>query len=257
MRQQKILTLLILSLFLTLLIAPAISAYNGWDVPGMDVFENEWVKFTLIFIALFGIMYFAMYKPYTSNIALVATISASLSLLITITILRRGFLYSFTGEGIGSWIVIIGFIIAGVALFRFFKKYFDKWWWLFGIITIFVLFVFVDMWEILPESMQYGPIGDFISMVESFSGIIIIILIVLAILKVVFWAKRTISGTGGNINPAQAKQVQRAQAQQARQMTQMRRGGTGPKRSRFISNETAQRYARKYGKRAARKRFGY
>lgn len=193
-----------LSFILVILIlftVPLISAYNGYGYDSLlDILNNEWITFTIVFSALFGIMYFAMYKPYTTtNKPLIAVISASLSLLITITLLRRGLLYSYTGDTIGNWIIIIVFLIAAIALFKFLKRYFRKWWWLIGIILVIVFFIFIDIWEILPESLQYGPVGDFIEIVEGFSNIISIVVIIAGSIFIIWKIKKGFGrGSGGS-----------------------------------------------------------
>ena len=210
---------------LLILTIPLISAYNGYGYDSLsDILNNEWVIFTLVFLALFGIMYFAMYKPYTTtNKPLIAVISASLSLLITITLLRRGFLYSYTGDTLGDWMIIIGFLIAAIALFKFLKRYFRKWWWLIGIILIIVFFIVVDMFNVLPESLQYGPVGDFIEIIEGFSKLILIGVIgVLIIWKI---KKRFRRGGGSPQQSAQPTQ-QEPSSQELRKLRALERKRT-------------------------------
>jgi len=176
MQIKKLLPLLLL------LIIPIVSAYNGYFGSPSDYLSNEWVMFTLIFVFALGIIYFSSLRTFNDNRGITMIISTGLALFISIALTKKAQLYSFTGEGVGDWIIIIAFIIAIIALFRFLHQKLPRAWWVLGIIIVFLLSIYTDAYELLPESLRYGPVGDFIEAIQNFSTIAIIALIVIGIL---------------------------------------------------------------------------
>ncbi len=213
---------------LSLLTIPLVSAYNGYSGNLFDYFENEWVMFGTVFAITFALIYFSLLKTFDEHKGVVSILSAGLSLFISIALTKKATLYSLTSEGIADWIILIAFIIAALFIFKFiaFRKKPDgtrkiSWFWFTIAIIIAIIFlIFTDVSELLPESMLYGPIGDFIEMIKGILWIIIPIIIAGFVIKL-FWGRKGKSSSGtAPLQPQQPRQSwrqRRAQRQQAKQ----------------------------------------
>ncbi len=98
------------------------SAYNGWGwgyyLSPSYFLENEWVRFGLIFVLFFAIVFFAVGRTFKENKGVAIAVAVAVSLFITMAIAQRGYLYSYAGEEIGSYLLIFALIIGAILVFK-------------------------------------------------------------------------------------------------------------------------------------------
>lgn len=181
--------------FLILLALPIISAYSwsNWgsgyyaDSP-LAYLDNEWVRFAILFSLLFAVIYFAVHKTF-KNSTISGVVSVGVALLISISLGQRGLLYSYTGDVIGDTAIIIGLLIAGLALVKVIMSNFRGFKGIvLSIISILIILSFVDIDTLLPGSYAYSPFGNFlgnlIDFISNFFGIFLFIGVVALIIAI-------------------------------------------------------------------------
>lgn len=153
--------------FLSLIILPMISAYNGLSYylrSPWEIIQNPWIFFILVFALFFAVTYFAIGKRISSK-GPAAVISAVISLFIAAAISQRGWYYGILGEGVGSLIITLAIILGLILVIRALTITFG------GIGLIATLFI---GWLILSRSniaviipyefyTEVYPIAEFIS----------------------------------------------------------------------------------------------
>ena len=149
-------TILTISAILLFAIIPLISAYgfnrfNFYSTP-LDFLENSWVMFGLIFIILFGVMYYVLNKSFKNN-AIAGSISLALSLFISMAVAQRGLLYDYGGGELSSWALVIASLIAIAFLIRFTNESFGKIGVIATIILIWIIIHNLEPSQILPYSL--------------------------------------------------------------------------------------------------------
>jgi len=130
-----------------------------------------------IFSILFALIYFAINKSLKGNRGVALVISLSLSLLITLILVRRGFLYSYTGDELGSWILIVALLIAIGFLIKVAWENFGKIGLVISVILIWVLINQTD-YGYIPQRILYSGIYEFI---KNIWGLIILVILALLI----------------------------------------------------------------------------
>jgi hypothetical protein len=226
MRTKLILPSIILLLTITLISAASFSDFSS----PLDYLKNEWVMFGIIFIISLGLVYSASLKTLDYNKGLAGSISAALALLISIALTRKATLYTFLGEGIGDWIIIIIliiFIIVFVKYFAFSKqadgtRKFSLIKLIIGIVILFAILTTIDAYDSVPDSIKFGPLGDFIEMIQGLTNISFIILIIglggWILWKIIkFFRKKKVLGSGNTTNVNVPPQAQQQVAPQQRQ----------------------------------------
>jgi len=226
MQIKKLLPLLLL------LIIPIVSAYNGYSDISIDSLidslKSEWVMFAIIFLSAFALIYFSLQKTFDQHKGVATILAAGLSLFISIALTKKAVLYDYAGDGLANWIIIIAFVIIALFLLRMiaFRRRADgtrgvSWFWLtIGIIITIILLVFTDVSNLLPESLLYGPVGDFLEMIRGILWIIIPLLISLAIIRL-FWNRRG-RGSGTPQQQGYTPQTRRQRQQLAQQIRRSR-----------------------------------
>ncbi len=186
----------------SLLTIPLISAQT-WGRYGspFDSFDNEWVKFTIVLLVLFFLIYYFVHKK-TDNTPVSVIVGLGIALLLTIALTKRGILDNFLEETIVDWVLIIAVLF--VIFFLFYKlafkedmygyRRFSLWRFIFALILIALIPLFIELEEILPESLMYGPFLDFIELLQGFSSFIFIGLGVLIIIWILWKIKNLFSG---------------------------------------------------------------
>lgn len=120
MRKQSLIFIFVFAL----LVIPLISSYSfgswgtGYYNSPLDLFDNEWVVFGIIFVVFFAIIFYTINKTF-KNTGVSAVIGAGLALFIALTLARRGILYGYFGDEIGSWMLIIVSLIGFGFIIRF------------------------------------------------------------------------------------------------------------------------------------------
>ena len=165
----------ILSLISLILIIPMISAYNGYGGYGygsspLDYFDNQWVRFGIIFFLLFALIFFAVNKTFKNN-AIAGIVAVGVSLLISLAVAQKGLLYSYTGDAIGNIAILVGILISIFALFNVLIANFGApTGVIVGIITTLIFGSFVDLNELLPYGILSGPLGNIFEILNNILG---------------------------------------------------------------------------------------
>tara|TARA_Y100000034_G_scaffold114872_1_gene151425 strand:- start:1769 stop:2374 length:606 start_codon:yes stop_codon:yes gene_type:complete len=168
--------LLILLFGLALLAIPLISAasWGYYDSP-LDYLDNEWVVFGIVFLVFFAIIYYTVNRAF-KNPAVSGVIGLGLALMIAMVITRRGLLYGYAGEQLGSWILIVTILIGVGFLLRFIYESFGKTGTAVALIGIWILIRSVDPYDILPYELLTDT---FINTYEFFAswlgGIVLVV----------------------------------------------------------------------------------
>src|SRR4030042_3187047 len=181
------LSVLALSLIIVLTITPLISSYGFWGggyySSPLDYLENEWVIFGIFFLVFFAIIFYTVNKAFKNN-AVSGIIALGLSLMIAMVMARRGLLYGYLGEEIGSWILIITILIGIAFLIRFVYESFGK---IGTIITLIILWIFlrsIDPYDFLPYQLLTDTFINIYEFFASIFGAIVLIIGALVILGI-------------------------------------------------------------------------
>jgi len=174
MKRGLTITILIL---LGIILIPLISAYTwggGYYRSPLDYLDNEWVIFSIIFIIFFAVIFFTVNRAF-KNSAVSGVIALALSLLIAMVMARRGLLYGYVGEEIGSWVLIITALIGVAFLIRFVWESFGKIGTIIALIGLWIIIRSFDPYDLLPYELLTDT---FISIYEFFASILGLIIIV-------------------------------------------------------------------------------
>jgi len=213
MKQRKF---SIISAILSLLAIPLISAYTwSWNYLSPQYFlDNEWTKFGIIFILLFLAIYTFFIKRTHQNKMVSGIAGAGISLLLIVPIMRRGLLEAFLGDSAVDWILIICTIIIIFFLISWFYRKLRTKGLLLGILVLALIPAFIDLNEILPSQLVSGVFGDFLDIVNAWSGWIAAgVIIIFLIMAWRWWKKPKIPGQNVNVNQARMSPRQIAKAQ--------------------------------------------
>ena len=174
-------TLLFALTIISLSIIPLIAAYNGFGFDFYsspeDFFENTWIMFSIIFIILFGIMFYVLNKSF-NNTGIAAIISIALSLFIAMAISQRGLLNNYAGGELSSWGLVIASLIAIGFLIRFANENFGRIGTLSTIFIIWLVLYNLDPYQVLPGSLLNSGFFWIYDFLISFWGIFILLIIV-------------------------------------------------------------------------------
>ena len=190
----------------SLLTIPLISAASWGGLGGygspFDYFNNEWIKFTGVLIVVSLLIYYFV-KKKTDNTPVSLIVGFGLGSLITIALIKRGIFDSFLQETIVDWILIIAVLCVIFFLFyklafkddMYGKRKFSLWRLIFVLVLIALIPLFVELEEILPDSIMYGPFGDFVEILEGYSNFIFIglgVLIIYFVLRTIWRGTRKV-----------------------------------------------------------------
>lgn len=179
-------TKLFLSLVGFLLALPFISAlsygnsWNNWFYTPEYYLSNPWIIFVAIFIIAFAIIFYTVNKSF-NNTPVAAVIGIGLSLLISVTASQRGWLYGYVGNDLGSWILIITFLIGFGFLIKFVHTSFGKIGTSIVIISAWFLLFITDPYQVLPYEFMTPTFVTAYEFLTSIWGFIIIAIILLVI----------------------------------------------------------------------------
>jgi hypothetical protein len=185
--KKEDLSFLALSLIIVITIIPLISAYNfgGWGYYNspLDYLENEWVIFGIVFLVFFAIIFFTVNKAFKNN-AVSGVIALGLSLMIAMVMARRGLLYGYLGEELGSWILIITILIGIAFLIRFIYESFGKTGTIVALIILWIFLRSIDPYDFLPYQLLTDTFINIYEFFASIFGGIILIIGALVILNI-------------------------------------------------------------------------
>ena len=179
--QPKKSTILFISAILILSIIPLIAAYNGFGFSFYSspetFFENPWIMFSLIFIILFGVMFYVLNKSF-GNVGVATAISIALSLFISMAVAQRGLLYEYGGGELSSWGLVIASLIAIGFLIRFTNENFGRIGTLSTVFIIWLILYNLDPYQVLPESLLNSGFFWIYDFLISIWGIIVLLVLV-------------------------------------------------------------------------------
>ena len=171
---------ILFTLLITILTLPTILAYSfGYYNSPMQYLENEWTMFTIVFLLFFAIIYFTVNKGFKNNVVS-AVIAGALSLLITMTILRRGLLYGYAGDELGSWMLVIVALVGFGFLIKFAYEAFGTIGSTGAVIIVWMLLQRTDPYYILPYGVSDIIFSSY-EFLSSFFGLVIMIALALAL----------------------------------------------------------------------------
>lgn len=180
---------------LTLMIIPFISAYSnfGWRYymsPG-DLLNNEWLRFAIILIIMFAIVFFAVQKTF-KNTAVAGVIAIGVSLLISVAMAQQGLLYSYAGDTLGSIAILVGVAAAIFALIKVLTENFGVMWGtITGVVTSLIILSVASIDEIVPSNILYGSLGDVVFGLIDFIKENLVFVIIVAGLLIFFVYRST------------------------------------------------------------------
>jgi len=170
----------VLSAIIAFLISiPTILAYSyrslGYYRSPLEYLDNEWVMFITILLVFFAIIYYTVNKAFKNNMVSAVT-ALGLSLLISVTILRRNLLYGFVGDDLGSWVLLAAAIIAFGFLIRFSYEGLGTPGAIIAAIAVWLFIHNTDPYAVLPYGANDTLIWVYEVMV-GFRGLFIVIII--------------------------------------------------------------------------------
>jgi hypothetical protein len=173
----------ILSLFLFLI--PMISAqWGGYSYYSPEaLFNNEWFYFVLIFAVFFAVIFLSINRTF-KNPGISVIVAGGLSLLIALTLAKRGLLYGYFGDQLSSWILIATVVIGLGFLIKFVHNTFG----FFGVLVLVLILWFgmhnSDPYIVLPyELSSIEIITNSYIFIGSYFGLILGILLVIVLAK--------------------------------------------------------------------------
>ena len=187
---QKKTSTTIIAIISTLFLIPIISAYsysgfNGFGNFGfygspLDLFQNEWTMFIILFAVFFATIFYTLYKVF-KNKGVAAVISVGLSVLIVVAITERGLIQTYGGGEISSWALFLAAAVGVAFLIKFASESFGR---IGAIITIFLIWLVMYNFypeQLLPELLTNIPAFMwFWGFLTSFFGLIILVVLALA-----------------------------------------------------------------------------
>ena len=144
----------------------------------MQYLENEWTMFAVVFLLFFAVIYFTVNKGFKNNIVS-GVIALSLSFLITMTILRRGLLYGYAGDELGSWLMVIVALVAFGFLIKFAYEAFGTIGSTGATIVVWMLLQRTDPYYILPYGVSDTLFSSY-EFLSSWFGLVIMVAFALA-----------------------------------------------------------------------------
>jgi hypothetical protein len=145
---------------------------------------------------LFVVIYFAVEKAVNNNM-ISGIVGGALSLLITISFLKKGFLTIYFGQGVGTWMIMLGIIIFIILLFVALSHYVNPFWALVIIVfSVCGLFIIIDIETVIPESIMSESLQWVIWFMRDLSTSMGYILFIIAIV-IFIWKKKKYIGQAG------------------------------------------------------------
>lgn len=121
-----------MGILLTLVLTPFVLGFfdtgnwgYGYYTSPLYYFENEWVMFGIYFLVFFAVIFYTVNRSF-KDAKIAGVIALCLSLLISITLAQRGWLYQYMGGEIGSWMLVIAILIAFGFLLKFSYESFGR-----------------------------------------------------------------------------------------------------------------------------------
>jgi hypothetical protein len=132
--------------------------------------------FGIIFIIFFAVIYFAVNRSFNNNL-ISGVIAAGISLFIALTLARRGMLYGYVGDEIGSWILMLAILIGIGFLIKFTYGSFGIRGAAISFVLLWYIIHTIDPYEFFPYEVLTNTFMNIYYFIASWTfGIILIIL---------------------------------------------------------------------------------
>ncbi len=179
-------------------VSAAYNYYGGYGIGSSFIdmiVSSEEIRFVLFFGLFFAAVYLAIGRAFPTNKGPAIVLSVVISLLITFTLVERGFMYGYLGEEIGNWFLIIALLMGMIFLIRGAYKSMGRGGGIITLLIVWALFAFFFkpfFFDALSGSYGgflldfyqgfFGREYDFISSVFSWGfGAVVFICILIAI----------------------------------------------------------------------------
>lgn len=136
-------------------------------------FDNPLVMFAIVFLIFFGVVFYTVNKAF-KNTPVSAVIAIAISLLIAITLTKRGWLYGYAGEEIGVWILVVVFLLIIGFLIRFAFEAFGYLGPPAAVLAIWFILKSIDPYEIIPYEIADNIVPIYEIITSIFGGIILV-----------------------------------------------------------------------------------
>jgi hypothetical protein len=199
-----------LGFLVSLLCFPLVLAYSGigfnrfYSSP-LYLLDNQWVMFAVYLVVFFAIIFYTVNKSF-KNPSISMVIAAGVSFLISMSMARRGLLYNYAGDQIGSILLIIAVLLGIGFLLKFAYTSFSG----IGVALILMGGWFVlrltDPFDVLPyEMLTYNFLAVYDFIVGPVGFIIVLVISILFVYKQFRknWIRKTVEKLGkglGNID---------------------------------------------------------
>lgn len=144
--------------------------------------NDEWVQVAIIFMVFFGVIFFATKKVFKSDPGVAAVVSVAISLIVSMSLYRAGYLFDYFGGEIGSLAVFFAVLLAIAFLIRLIYVNLGKGMTALLLIILYPVIVMVDLSSWLPAGGVLYFAERFQAFVGSWFGIILYIIILVVIL---------------------------------------------------------------------------
>ena len=163
---------------LVLLIQLASAQTNIIDFLTYDPF----FRFILLFILFFAIVFFAVKNAFgekNRNIAII--VAFVLSMFITLALVQRGYLFSYFGDDIGAWALIIAVIVAIGLLIKLAYANLGKWGAIVVLALAWFMLLALDPYDYIPLGSGGDTIIGIYDLLTGYWGFLGLILVCLII----------------------------------------------------------------------------
>jgi len=148
--------------------------------------------FGIIFIILFGVIFYVLAKSFKNN-AIAGAVGLGLSLFISIAVAQRGLLYEYGGGELSSWALLIGILIAIAFLIRFAGETFGRWGAAAVVLITWIILHSLNPYEILPSALVNSR---FLGFYEAIFGITSMEIGIIALILLMLIATIVLVGSG-------------------------------------------------------------
>lgn len=181
---MKIPKLLLISIFSILVLTPfALAIFDsglggfGYYNSPLFFFDNEWVMFGIYFLIFFAVIFYTVNRSFKDT-KIAGVIALGLSLLISITLAQRGWLYSYMGTELGGWILVITVLIAFGFLLRFSYESFGRIGAIAAVLIFWTVLHGSDPYTVLPIELANNNVILLIyEFISGYVGLIFLIII--------------------------------------------------------------------------------
>lgn len=160
-------------------------AYPPFYFSPQDLLNSAWLRFALVFVIFYAILFFALNRVFRdSNKAVTITISAAISLLVSLSFYQYGYLDSYVGYDMAGLLILFGFLLIFGFIFRLLYMKISKVGAFFLLFCFWLLLFFSDAENFLPYSLLSDPVVYLYDLLGGFVGLgLLVIAALVAIMR--------------------------------------------------------------------------